>query len=367
MTAGKDYYRILSVSASAKDSTIKKAYRDLAKKYHPDANPNDAGAAEHFKEISEAYGVLSDPKKRKQYDMMRKLGAFAGSAAGKASRTDRARGAADAFRFEDIGFGGGGGIGGLGDLFSSIFGFGRRDQPVPPIETSVDVPFRVAALGGKVPVRITVNEACPHCGGSGAAPGSVIDTCSECSGRGTVSFGQGSFAVNRPCPKCRGRGKIPQTLCPRCKGEGEVSITKRIMISVPAGVESGQQVRLKGQGQRNATGGQAGDVLVTFRVKSDRFLRRDGMHVVCRVPINLAQAMLGTKIKVRTVEGNRVVLRVPAGTQPGRKFRLKGMGVSKNGRRGDQLVEIEVKIPKKLEPDQEKLIKKFADSAGLTY
>ncbi|MFQ5552044.1 MAG: DnaJ C-terminal domain-containing protein, partial [Gemmatimonadales bacterium] len=273
------------------------------------------------------------------------------------------------FKFEDLDLGAsGGGFGGFGDLFSSIFGgFGRREEQAPEIEVTAKVPFKVAALGGKVPITVPLEEACPTCGGSGAAAGTNISTCSECSGRGTVSFGQGGFAVNRPCPKCRGRGKVAASACPGCSGRGEVLVNKRIMVTVPPGVESGQQVRLKGQGQRSATGGKSGDILVTFAVKPDRFLRREGMNVECRIPINLAQAILGTKIKVRTLEGKKVVLRVPAGSQSGRKFRLKGMGISKNGRRGDQMVEIDVKIPSSLTEEQKKRFESFAESVGLSH
>lgn len=362
MSDGKDYYRILGVSQNSSDADIKKAYRGLAKKHHPDANPNNTAAVERFKEVSEAYSVLSDKDKRKQYDMMRKLGAFTGKT-GFGGR----RGASSSINFEDLGFGSSGGMGGIGDLFSSIFGFGRKDEPVPAIEITVDVPFKVAALGGKVPLNVPVTEACPSCGGSGAAAGSRVEMCSECSGRGSISFGQGGFAVNRPCPQCRGKGKTAKKPCGKCNGGGEIRVDKRIMIAVPPGADVGQQVRLKGQGQRSGTGGRAGDVLVTFRVKPDRFLKRDGLDIVCKIPINLVQAVFGTKVKVRTVEGNRVVLKVPGGTQPGRKFRLKGMGISKNGKRGDQLVEMEVKIPVKLTKEQRKLMEQFAESAKLGY
>ncbi|HKI96015.1 MAG TPA: J domain-containing protein [Gemmatimonadales bacterium] len=364
VAASKDYYQVLGVGEKASAAEIKKAYRRLAKQYHPDANPDNPGAAERFKEISEANAVLSDAEKRKQYDTMRKYGAFgtARPGAGGAWRPDAGGGAPGGFDFTR-GFEG---FGGLGDIFSTIFGRGRRGEPVEPVEVTVSVPFRTAARGGSVPVTLSVTEACPVCGGSGAAPGAKISTCAECGGRGQVTFGQGAFSVSRPCPACRGRGRTASAPCTNCGGRGDVSVDKRLMVSVPAGTDTGTRVRLKGQGQREPTG-QNGDVIVTFEVEPDRFLRREGLDIHCTVPINLAQAVLGTKVRVRTVDGRRVVLRVPAGTQPGRKFRIKGHGIERHGQRGDQFVEIQVKIPEHLDADQERLLKEFADKASLKY
>lgn len=365
MPAVKDFYQVLGVSPNASADEIKKAYRRLAKQYHPDANPDDRAAAERFKEVSEAHAVLSDAEKRKQYDTMRKFGAFGGRGAGWGSRAGRGAGSV---RVEDFDVGGGfPGFGGLGDLFSSIFGRGKRAAGVEPIELVVEIAFRIAALGGKVPVTVSVSEACPTCGGSGAAPGARVDTCGECAGRGTVTFGQGSFGVTRPCPACRGRGRIPSEPCSKCGGDGEVAVNKRLLVSVAPGTDSGQRVRLKGQGQRSRDGGPAGDVVVTFQVQPDRFFRRDGLDIHCTVPINVAQAALGTKLRVRTVSGKRVVLKIPPGTQPGRKFRIRGQGIEKNGRRGDQLVEVSVAIPEKLTPEQQQLFEQFAQGVGLKY
>ena len=365
--AEKDYYQTLGVSEKASADEIKKAYRKLAKQYHPYANPNNPEAAERFKEISEAHSVLSDSDRRKKYDTMRRYGAFTGAAREWGSRAGRAGSAT----VEDFDFGdytsGMGGFGGLGDIFSSIFGKGKRSATVEPIEKDVSISFRVAALGGKVPVTIAVSEACPTCAGSGAAPGANVSTCTECNGRGTVSFGQGGFAVNRPCPACRGRGEVPSELCRTCSGRGAVNVNKRLRVTVPPGTDSGHRVRLKGQGQRNPTGGRPGDLLVTFRVKPDRFFRREGLDIFCTVPLNFVQAVLGTKIQVRTVHGPKVVLRIPASTQPGKKFRIRGQGIEKNGRRGDQYVEISVKVPEKLSAEQEKLLKDFAAASDLKY
>lgn len=369
MTTTKNYYQVLGVSDSATEDEIKKAYRALAKQYHPDANPDDTSSAERFKEISEAYSVLSDAEQRKKYDTMRKYGAFTkGFGGGGAGRPGA--GSGPGVRFEDLDFGnlgGLGGLGGIGDIFSSIFGRGKRETVVEPIEQVVRVPFKVATLGGKVPVTVTVREACPTCGGSGAAPGAKVTTCQECGGRGTVSFGQGSFAVNRPCPACRGRGTVPSEICGACHGLGDVEVRRRLMVNVPAGTVSGTRVRLKGQGQRHLGGGPPGDLLVTFEVIPDRFFRREGADIVCTVPINLAQAALGSKIKVRTVDGKRVVLRIPPGTQSGQKFRIRGMGVARNGTRGDQYVEVTVQVPEHLTGEQAERLKELADDLGLRY
>jgi molecular chaperone DnaJ len=368
--AAKDFYQILGVPDSASQDEIKKAYRRLAKQYHPDANPDNPKAAERFKEVSEAHSVLSDAEKRAQYDRMRKYGAFdgvgRGARAGAAGARTGAAGAGESYSEEGFDFSD---FGGLGDIFSSIFGRGRREeaQQADTLETLVEIPFRVAVLGGKVPVTLALNETCPTCTGSGGAPGATWSTCPECDGRGTISFGQGSFSVNRPCPQCRGRGRIPSQPCPTCGGVGELRRERQVVISVPAGTESGSRVRLRGQGQASKPGGPPGDLLVTFQVLPDRFFHRDGLDILCEVPINVAQAILGTRLRVRTLDGKKVMLKIPPGTQPGRKFRIKGQGIERNGRRGDQLVGIQVTIPTDLTPDQQESFKKSADAAGLRY
>jgi molecular chaperone DnaJ len=360
--AAKDFYQVLGVPDTASAAEIKKAYRRLAKQYHPDANPDNPQAAERFKEISEAHATLSDADKRKQYDQMRRLGAFEtspGTRRGGGS-SGSAGGTAQDFDFGDIsGFG-------LGDIFSSIFGRGRQEPARGEnLEAVVEIPFRVAALGGKVPVTLPVTEPCPTCKGSGAAAGATLSTCPECKGRGTIAFGQGSFAVNRPCPRCRGKGKIPSVPCPTCRGAGEVRTERRVMITVPPATESGAKVRLKGQGEAGPGGAPAGDLLITFQVQSDRFFHRDGLDILCEVPINMVQAVLGTRLKVRTLDGKKVILRIPPGTQPGRKFRIKGQGIEKGDRKGDQLVEISVTLPEKLSAEAEEALKAFAEKAGI--
>ncbi len=354
MTATPDYYQVLGVSESAKPEEIKKAYRRLAKQYHPDANPNNPQAAERFKQVSEANAVLSDAEKRKQYDRMRRLGAF--DPRRGAARPEPGPGPAG-FDFGDLG---------LGDIFSSIFGRGRReDRRGATIEVALEVPFRTAVLGGKVPLTVPVTDTCPACGGNGAAPGASVNACPECKGRGTVSFGQGGFAVSRPCPLCRGRGKVASAHCGTCAGAGEVRTERKLMVTIPAGSDSGTRIRLKGQGEPGQAGAPAGDLLVALQVASDRFVHREGLDLHCEVPLNVAQAMLGTTVRVRTVDGRKIQLRIPPGTQPGRKFKITGQGVVKGGERGDQLVTIRVELPEKLSGDQEALFRKFAESTGM--
>ena len=373
MPPDKDFYAVLGVTSSATPDQIKRSYRKLAKKWHPDANPGDKTAGERFKGITEAYSVLSDAKKRKQYDDLRRYGAFSGATPGARRPSGAARPGGAGQRYEEMDFGDlAGGLGGLGDLFSSIFGGGGARKKGGPergesVETVIAIPFRVAALGGKVPITVPVTEACGTCGGSGAAPGSTLTTCPECKGTGTISFGAGGFAVKRPCPACRGRGKIAAQPCPTCRGVGEVRVERRLMVNVPPGTDNGTKIRLKGHGPRGTGGAAAGDLLVAFQVEPDRFFRREGLDVLCTVPINVAQAMLGTKLKVRTLDGKHVVLRIPAGTQAGRQFRVRGQGIEKGGERGDQIVEVQVEMPAKLSPEQEQLLKTFADAAGLKY
>ncbi len=372
-TATKDYYQILGVGESASAADVKKAYRKLAKQYHPDANPGDPGAAERFKEVGEAYAVLSDDEKRKQYDRMRKMGPLGGGWRTTASQPGGAAppGATEGhFSFDDLGD-----LGGLGDLFSSIFDRGRRGrgrgaagaQRGPNIDYTVEVSFRLAARGGKIDVSIPVTDTCATCGGTGNAPGSKPVPCTECGGTGMVSFGKGGFAVQRPCPACYGRGQIPTQTCPSCGGSGHIREQRQVRLTVPAGIESGSRLRLSGQGERGAGGGPPGDLLITFRVKPDSFFRRDGLDVHCTIPINVAQAALGSKVRVRTIDNKKVVLRIPSGTQSGTRFRIAGQGIEKAGRRGDQYVQVRIVVPKDLDPEEERLMRDFASAAELRY
>jgi|SRR5689334_1076465 len=383
MPQTKDFYAVLGVPSSASQDEIKKAYRKLAKKYHPDANASDPKAAERFKEISEANNVLGDVEKRKQYDEMRRLGAFDGGFGGFGGGFgSRARGGAGGSRggaggaqqtinFQDFDIGG---LGGLGDLFSSMFGGESRQssrQQAPEmgqtVEVSLDIPFRTAARGGKVPIDLEVSEECGTCHGTGAAPGASLKICPNCSGRGVISFGQGGFAVNRPCPVCLGRGQVPTEPCPTCHGSGEVRARKKVLVNVPTGVDTGSKIRLKGQGGKGTRNGPPGDLIITFNVLADKFYKRDGLDVIAAVPLNIAQATLGTKISVRTLDGKKVAIRIPPGTPSGKRFRVRGQGIQKGDKKGDLIVEVAIQVPEKLSEEQERMMKEFAESGGMKY
>jgi molecular chaperone DnaJ len=383
MAQSKDFYNVLGVSSTASQDEIKKAYRKLAKKNHPDANASDAKAAERFKEISEANNVLSDPAKRKQYDEMRRYGAFDGAPGGFGGGRSRAgsaggfgggrsRGAEQTINFQDFDIGG---LGGLGDLFSSMFGGGEAREASRPrgpergdtVEASLDIPFRTAARGGKVPIELEVREECPTCHGTGAAPGAQLKICPECNGRGVISFGQGGFAVNRTCPVCLGKGQVPTEACPTCHGTGEVRVKRKVVINVPAGVDTGSKIRLKGQGGKGTANGPPGDLVITFNVLPDKFYSRDGLDVIAKVPLNIAQATLGTKISVKTLDGKKVAIKIPPGTPSGKRFRVRGQGIEKGEKKGDLIVEVSIAVPEKLSEEQERMMKDFADSGGLKY
>ena len=374
MAQTKDYYAVLGVSASASHDEVKKQYRKLAAKLHPDKNPGDPQAADRFKEVTEAYQVIGDRDKRRQYDDMRRLGAFGpfgGERGGRAGGAQNGPFAAGGnIRFEDFDIGG---LGGLGDIFSSMFGGtrggarARGPERGQDVETTLEVPFRIAALGGKVPVELEVNEECQVCRGTGAAPGAKMQPCAECGGSGAISFGQGGFAVQRPCPACLGRGQIPSERCPGCNGTSEVRARRKVVINVPAGVDTGTKIRLKGQGGKGSRNGPPGDLLITFQVQADRFFRREGLDVVAPVPINIAQATLGSRINVRTLDGRKVAIRIPPGTASGKRFRVRGHGIEKDGRKGDLIVQVEVVVPENLTEEQERMMREFAEAAELKY
>ena len=377
MAPTKDFYSVLGVGSGASQDEIKKAYRKLAKKYHPDANASDPKAAERFKEISEANNVLGDVQKRKQYDEMRRLGAFDGGFGGFGGGSSRAgaRGASaggQTINFQDFDIGG---LGGLGDLFSSMFGGGdtresarqRGPEKGQTVEATLDIPFRTAARGGKVPIELEVSEECPTCHGTGAAPGATLRICPECNGRGVISFGQGGFAVNRTCPVCLGRGQVPTEPCPTCHGSGDVRVKRKVLINVPAGVDTASKIRLKGQGGKGPQGGPAGDLIITFNVLADKFYRRDGLDVIATVPLNIAQATLGTKISVKTLDGKKVAIKIPPGTPSGKRFRVRGQGIQKGEKKGDLIVEVSIQVPEKLSEEQERMMKEFAESGGMKY
>ncbi len=366
--ASKDLYKILGVSDKADQDEIRTAYRKLAKQYHPDANAGNAAASDRFKEIGEAYGVLSNEDKRKKYDQMRRFGAFDFSGRpgpGGGGFSPGGQGGSG-FSFEDLG--------GLGDIFGSIFDRGRKGQEGgcgprrgEDVEYLVEISFKTAATGGKISINVPITEECATCSGSGANPGTKVQTCLECKGNGTVSFGQGGFAVNRPCPACLGRGQVPESPCTSCGGSGEVRQQRKLQVSVPEGSETGSKLRLLGQGERGRLGGEPGDLILTFQVKSHRFFRQQGSDIHVTVPINVAQAVLGSKIRVKTVDGRHVVLRIPPGTQGGTKFRIRGQGVAKKGKTGDQYVEVRVEVPGAVSEEGRDRMREFAEVSDLRY
>ena len=372
MAQNKDFYAVLGVSASASQDEIKKHYRKLAAKHHPDKNQSDPKAAERFKEISEAYQVLGDAEKRKQYDEMRRLGAFGGFGGGRPGGprpgAPGGTGFSGGFKFEEVDLGG---LGGLGDIFGSMFGGGSRRRNEPErgqdVEVTLEVPFRTAVAGGKVNIDLEVNEECDVCHGTGGAPGSKLQTCPECGGRGTISFGQGGFAVQRPCPQCLGRGQIPSHPCQKCNGSGEVRARRKIAITVPEATDTGTKIRLRGQGGHGSRSGPPGDLIINFVVQSDRFFAREGLDLVAKVPINIAQATLGSKVNVKTLDAKKVSIKIPPGTPAGKRFRVRGQGIIKGDVHGDLIVEVEIVVPEKLTPEQEKMMKEFADAGGLKY
>jgi molecular chaperone DnaJ len=363
----KDYYQTLGVSKNAKPEEIKKAYRRLAKRFHPDANPGDKNAENKFKEISEAHDILSDPQKRKQYDQMKEMGSrgFEGFGSGGSSRRQSRE---QKFNFEDLG-----GMGDFGDIFSSFFDLGGRarqerwgPQKGEDIYSEIEIPFEQSIAGGKVLVNLKKEETCPTCEGSGAKPGSKSQICPECGGSGMLSFSQGGFAVQRPCPRCYGKGNIISEFCPDCGGSGQILADRKIAINIPPGIENDSNLRLKGQGNPGISGGAPGDLIVKIKISEHKFFTRKGNDIYCQIPINLAQAILGSKIRIKTIDG-KVDLKIPAGTQTGTKFKLKGRGVEAGGKRGDQFVEVKVDIPKNLSVEDKKLIEQFARKTGMKY
>jgi len=379
--AQKDYYQILGVGEKATPDEIKKTYRKLAKKYHPDSNPDDNQAAERFKEINEANEVLSDAKKRKQYDDLRHFAQTGHGGGGFRQGVD----INDIFsRFGQRGGGGGsaqssgfddlGGVGGFGDIFSNIFDRGghfRQQRHGPQkgqdLSAEVEVPFDIALKGGSTMITVAKDAACEKCKGSGVEPGSSVENCPQCGGSGMISVAQGGFAVSRPCPQCYGRGEIVSQPCSSCGGTGQVAARKRISIKIPTGIADGKKIRLRGQGQPGASGGPPGDLIIRINVAPHRFFKRRGTNVYCEVDINLAQAVLGTKLRVRTLDEKRAAVKIPPGTQSGTTFRLKGLGVEVGDSTGDQLVTVRVKIPTDLKPEDRELFETFSRSADLKH
>lgn len=357
----KDYYDVLGVSKTATADEIKKAYRKLARQYHPDVNKDNPEAAEKFKEASEAYSVLSDEQKRAQYDQF-----------GHAAFENGGAGGAGGFGgFEGFGGFGGGGMEDIFDMFFGGQGRGSRGSNAGPqrgadLRFDLEITFEEAAFGLEREISLYRDKQCPHCHGNGAEPGSKVETCPECHGSGEIRFTQntmfGQMTNVRPCPKCHGEGKIISEPCKECRGQGTVKKNKKLKVKIPAGVDNGSRLRVAGEGEAGVKGGPSGDLYVYLYVKPHKFFERDGTTVYCEVPINIVQATLGDEIKVPTLDG-QVVMKVPEGTQPGKVLRLKGKGIPslRNSTRGDQLVRIKVVVPQKLNEKQKDALRKFAE------
>jgi len=364
---GKDYYKSLGVPKGASKDEIKKAYRKLAHEYHPDKNPNNKDAEDKFKEIAEAYEVLSDEKKRQEYDAS---GPFMG---GQGRSPGPGGGQWQGF---DFGGGGGGGqgfnfTGDLGDIFNLFGGGGggptagrggRRGQKGSDVEATVTMSFDDSLKGAYVPLTMTRDVACGTCKGIGSAPGTLPQTCPTCGGRGSVAESQGLFGLSRPCPQCLGRGQIIANPCPSCQGAGFVRSPRKIKVHIPAGVSDGSRIRFKAKGEPGAGGGPAGDLYVVTKVDKHPYLGRRDADITLDLPITFPEAALGTQIEVPTADG-RVKLKIPAGTQSGRTFRLKGKGAQrlKGNGRGDMLVTVRVAVPQKVNKAERECIEKLGE------
>jgi len=347
--AKRDYYEVLGIGRDAAEDDIKKAFRKLALKFHPDKNPENRKEAEvKFKEVAEAYDVLCDAEKRQQYD---RFGHEGMRGAGVHTYTD--------FSFEDIlrsfGFG--------GDIFGDIFGGRERTRRGGDIEHVLEMDLEEAVLGaGKKALEVTRHEQCQSCAGTGARVGTKPAPCSYCRGRGQVEQTSGFFSVRTACPRCRGRGEVIESPCPACDGSGLALKRASLEINLPPGVASGTTYRLNGQGEAGPKGAPRGDLYCHIRVRPHRFFERRGDDLYCVVPISFTQAALGAKIPVPTIEGKTATLSVPRGTQSSTMLSMKGLGVPTRGGRGSQVVMVVVEVPKKLTGDQEELLRKFAET-----
>ncbi|HEY7774204.1 MAG TPA: molecular chaperone DnaJ [Marinagarivorans sp.] len=349
----RDYYEVLGVAKGVDEKELKKAYRRIAMKCHPDRNPGDAAAEEQFKEASEAYEVLSDSRKRAAYDQYGHAGV-------------------------DSGAGGGGGFGGgsgnfsdiFGDVFGDIFGGaggGRRGGPArgSDLRYTLDLSLEDAVKGTSVKIKVPTLVSCKPCSGSGAKPGTQPKTCTTCGGVGQVRMQQGFFQVQQTCPTCRGKGKEISEPCSSCHGQGRVEETKTLSVKVPPGVDTGDRIRLSGEGEAGTDGGPAGDLYVQVSVNEHEFFQRDGKNLYCEVPISIFDACLGGELEVPTLDG-RVKLKVPAETQTGKLFRLRGKGVTpvRGGSAGDLLCRVVIETPVSLTAKQKDLLQELKSSMG---
>ncbi len=347
----KDYYKVLDVPKTATEADVKKAYRRLAMKYHPDRNPGDHEAEDRFKEAKEAYEVLTDAQKRAAYDQYGHAGVEA-AAAGARGRAN----AADAF--SDI----------FGDVFGDIFGAARRGAHAQvfrgaDLRYELELDLHEAVFGHSVEIEVPKLVECETCHGSGAAKGSHPQTCETCSGSGQVRISQGFFQLQQTCPKCRGAGTVIRNPCDSCFGQGRVRRTRKLSVKIPPGVDSGDRIRLAGEGEAGRNGGPPGDLYVEVHVREHAIFERDGEHLSCEVPVSFATAALGGTVEVPTLDGN-VVLKIPAETQSGRVFRLRAKGVKpvRGGSRGDLFCRVVVETPVHLSGEQRELIRKLEES-----
>jgi molecular chaperone DnaJ len=348
MPALKDPYATLGVGKKASDEEIKKAYRKLARKYHPDTNPGDSSAEERFKEVQQAYSVLSDPKKRREYDAG---GVFRGGGG-----------------FDPGAFRGGNFSGGLGDILSDLFGGGTgrgagtpRSERGRDLETEVHISFEQAMEGAQVPVSVSLSAPCPTCHGTGAKPGTSPQVCSRCQGRGVESESQGLFSISQPCSKCGGTGTEITDPCPTCSGSGQTRQVKRYKVNIPAGVRDGSRVRLAGKGEAGARGGQAGDLYVVTRVADSPLFKRRGDNLEVEVPVTIPEAVRGATIEVPTLNGSKRI-RVTPGTQHGTVQRLRGEGPARLGGRGrgDIHYRLVIDVPRSLSREQREVVDELA-------
>jgi molecular chaperone DnaJ len=367
-SAKRDYYEVLGVSKSASKEELKKAYRQLAMKHHPDRNPGDKKAEELFKEAAEAYEVLSNDEKKKVYDQFGHAGLGAGGPGGGAG-----------------GFGGfSGGFGGFndindifGDIFSEVFGGARsgsqarrnsRGERGSDLRYNMDITFEEAAFGAEKEISIPKDILCKTCNGSGAQAGSNPERCKGCNGVGEIRFQQGFFTLSKTCPDCGGSGSLIKKKCGDCRGSGRLVDNVKLAVKIPPGIDVGQKLKLRGEGEPGYHGGPAGDLYVVINVKDHPFYKREEYDIHCEIPVLFTQAALGAEVEVPTLEG-KVKLTIPAGTQNMKRFRLKNKGIAHlNGKgRGDQYVTILVEVPSKLNSEQIELLKKFSEISGQSY
>lgn len=362
MASKRDYYEVLGLSRDATETDIKKAYRTLAKKYHPDHNNGDSSAETSFKEVNEAYNVLSDQKKRAQYDR------FGHDATG-------ANGFGGFEGFSDFNFGG------VSDIFETFFGHGfsgsnsqKRNGPRKgaDLRNAVEISFEEAAFGTEKEIYLSRTGECASCRGNGTKQGTVPETCPECKGTGEIQYKQntpfGQFINTKTCTACRGEGKIVKEPCEKCKGTGRVKNKVKVKVRIPAGIEDGQTISLKGEGDAGSRGGPSGDLLVNIRVKKHVLFKRQGNDILIEVPITFVQGALGSEIDVPTLNG-KTKYKIPEATQTGTVFKLKGKGIPdlRSGVRGDQYIKVNVEVPEKLNAEQKELLRKFAEISGDEY